>query len=117
MDTNYSNDRHSVKLDQMLQTAIQERPNHFMRRKDEIIDYIMANPDLPITYDQFVFLLRSSSPAVSPLRKDYFDVLARLVAEAKTHGDPQLVKNISRVSAPSAAATCARAFSIAAFAS
>ena len=94
MDTNYSNDWHSVKLDQMIHTAIQEWPNHFLCRKDEIIDFIMANPDLPITYDQIVFLLRRSIPAVSSLRKDYFDVLARLVSEAKALGDAQLVKNI-----------------------
>ena len=95
MDTNCSNDWRSVKLGQMIQTAIQEwRPDHFTRRKDEIIDFIMANPDLPITYDQFVFLLRRSSPAVSPMRKDYFDVLARLVSEAKALGDARLVKTI-----------------------
>lgn len=95
MDTNCSNDWRSVKLGQMIQTAIQEwRPDHFTRRKDEIIDFIMSNPDLPITYDQFVFLLRRSSPAVSPMRKDYFDVLARLVSEAKALGDARLVKTI-----------------------
>ena len=96
MNTTKCNDNHrSEQLDQMIQTAIQEwRPEHFTRRKDEIIDFIMANLDLPITYDQFVFLLRYSSPAVSPMRNDYFDVLARLVSEAKTHEDPQLVKSI-----------------------
>ncbi len=93
MDTNCSNDWRSVKLDQM-QTALQENPNNFLHRKNEIIDFIMENPDLPITRDQIVFILRSSSPAVNPKRKDYFDVLARLASEAKTHGDSQLVKNI-----------------------
>ncbi len=94
MDINCSNDWRSVKLDQMIQSTIREWPNHFTRRKDEIIDFIIANPDLPIIYDQIVFLLRSSIPAVSPLRKDYFDVLARLVSEAKALGDSRLVKSI-----------------------
>ena len=94
MDTNCSNDWRSEKLGQMIQTAIQELPINVLFRKNEIIDFIMGYPDLPITRDQIVFILRSSSPAVNPKRKDYFDVLARLVSEAKEYGDPQLVKSI-----------------------
>ena len=92
--TNRSDDPRSLKLDQMMQSAIQGEPRQFFLRNDQIIDFIMENPDLPISYDQFVFLLRRSSPAVSPMRKDYFDVLARLVSEAKSLGDAQLVKTI-----------------------
>lgn len=92
MDANRSNDWRSVKLAQMIQTAIQGLPDR--KKKNEIIDFIMEYCDLPITRDQIAYILRSSSPAVDPMRKDYLDVLARLVSEAKTHGDPQLVKNI-----------------------
>lgn len=91
MDANRSNDWRSVKLAQMIQTAIQGLPDR--KKKNEIIDFIMEYCDLPITRDQIAYILRSSSPAVDPMRKDYLDVLARLVSEAKTHGDPQLVKN------------------------
>ena len=91
---NYSNDRRTVQLGQMIQTAVQEMPDNFRIRKNEILDCIMGYPDLPIPRDQIVFILRSSLPAIDPERKDYFDVLARLASEARTHGDPQLVKNV-----------------------
>ncbi len=92
--TKHGDNHCSEQLDQMIQAAIQDwRPEYLSRRKDEIIDFIMANPDLPITYDQFVFLLRHSSPVVSPMRKDYFDVLVRFVSEAKALGDAQIVKS------------------------
>lgn len=94
MNTNYRYDWRSAKLDQIIQDAIQECSRPFMRKKDEIIDFIMENPDLSITNDQIVFLLRSSSPAVNPMRKDYFDVFARLVSESKAHGDMTLVKSV-----------------------
>ena len=94
MNTNRSKDRLSDQIDQMIQTDPKERPNHFMRRKNEIIDFIMANPNLPLTNNQIAFLLRSSTPAVNPMRKDYFDVLARLVTEAKKLGDTLLIKHI-----------------------
>lgn len=54
----------------------------------------MENPDLVLTADQIVFILRHSTPAVSPMRKGFYDVLASLVSEAKIHGNPQLVKSI-----------------------
>ena len=56
--TKHNEDRRYEVLEQIKQTAIQEWPNNFQIRKDEMFDFIMANPDLPITYDQFVFLLR-----------------------------------------------------------
>lgn len=95
--TKCGDDNRSEQLDQMIQSSIQWDPlddDFIPKGNGEILDFIMANPDLPITHDQIVFLLRSSSPAVSPMRNDYFDVLARLVSEGKTHGDPQLVKSI-----------------------
>ncbi len=94
MNTKCRRDRRSEQLDKMIQSAIQEWPNNFLIRKNEMFDFIMANPDLQITYDQIIFLLRRSSPAVSPMRKDYFEVLARLVSEAKALGDARLVKTI-----------------------
>lgn len=90
-------DRHYVKLDHMIQSVLHEDPldNGFiLRGNDEILDFIMENPDLSVTSAQIVFILRHAAPAVSPMRKDYFDVLARLVSEAKAHGDSQLVKSI-----------------------
>lgn len=65
--TKCSDDTRSVKLDQMIQSALREEPNNCLRSKDEIIDFIMANLDLPISYDQLVFLLWRSSPAISPM--------------------------------------------------
>ena len=92
--TRHNEDRRYEVLEQIKQTAIQEWPNNFQIRKDEMFDFIMANPDLPITYDKIVFLLRWSSPFVDPLRDDFFDVFARLVSEAKGLGDMTLVKSI-----------------------
>lgn len=95
--TKGSEDYRSEQLDQLIQSSLQWDPlddDFIPKGNGEILDFIMANPDLAITYDQIVFLLRSSSPAVNPMRKDYFDVLARLVSEAKALGDARLVKNI-----------------------
>ena len=95
--TKHGDDRRSEKLDQMIQDArciLQESIRHYSGKKEEIIDFIMENPDLPITANQILFILRYTYPFVNPKRKDYYDVLARLVSEAKALGDPQLVKNV-----------------------
>ncbi len=92
--TKSSDDHRFEQLDQIIRTAIQEWPNNFLIRKNEMFDFIMANPDLSIAYDKIVFLLRWSSPIVDPKRNDFFDVLARLVSEAKAQGDMTLVKSI-----------------------
>ncbi len=95
--TKCSYDPRSEKLDHMIQDArymLQEEIENFSPKKDAIIDFIMENPDLSLTADQMIFLVQNSYPVVSPKRKDYYDVLARLVSEAKAIGDSRLVKTI-----------------------
>ena len=95
--TNRARDPRSEQVDHMIQDALRilkEDIQRFSVEREKINDYIMENPDLPISVDQIVFLLRYAYPAVNPKRGDYYDVLARLVSEAKAHGDQQLVKNI-----------------------
>ena len=94
MNIENNGDSRSAILDQIIQTALREWPNNFQIRKNEMFDFIMANPDLPIPHDKIVFLLRWSSPLVDPMRNDFFDVFARLVSEAKAQGDMTLVKSI-----------------------
>ena len=94
---NCARDPRSEQVDHMIRDALRilkEDIQRFSVEREKINDYIMENPDLPISVDQMVFLLRYAYPAVNPKRGDYYDVLARLVSEAKAHGDPQLVKNI-----------------------
>lgn len=95
--TKHNEDRRSEKLDYMIQDALRilhEDIQSFSGEREKINDFIMGNPDLPISADQIEFLLQFAYPAVNPKRGDYFDLLARLVSEAKAHGDPQLVKSI-----------------------
>ena len=95
--TNYARDPRSEQLDNMIRDALRtlhEDIQSFFGEREKINDYIMENPDLPISADQIEFLLQFAYPAVNPKRRDYFDLLARLVSEAKAHGDPQLVKSI-----------------------
>ena len=94
---NCARDPRSEQVDHMIQDALRilkEDIQRFSVEREKINDYIMENPDLPISVDQIVFLLRYAYPAVNPKRGDHYDVLARLVSEAKAHGDQQLVKNI-----------------------
>lgn len=95
--TNLARDPRSEQLDQMIRDALrilQEDIRSFSAEREKINDFIMENPDLPITAEQIDFLLQFAYPAVNPKRGDYYDLLARLVSEAKAHGDPQLVKSI-----------------------
>lgn len=95
--TNYARDPRSEQLDNMIRDALRtlrEDIQSFSGEREKINDFIMENPDLPISADQIEFLLQFAYPAVNPKRRDYFDLLARLVSEAKAHGDPQLVKSI-----------------------
>ena len=94
---NHARDPRSEQVDHMIQDALrvlQEDIQSFSAEREKICDFIMGNPDLPIAADQIEFLLQFAYPAVNPKRGDYFDLLARLVSEAKAHGDPQLVKSI-----------------------
>lgn len=94
---NLARDPRSEQLDNMIRDALRilrEDIQSFSGEREKINDYIMENPDLPISADQIEFLLQFAYPAVNPKRGDYFDLLARLVSEAKAHGDPQLVKSI-----------------------
>jgi hypothetical protein len=94
---NLARDPRSEQLDYMIQDALrilQEDIRSFSAEREKICDFIMGNSDLPISADQIEFLLQFAYPAVNPKRRDYFDLLARLVSEAKAHGDPQLVKSI-----------------------
>ena len=95
--TKRNGDPRSEQLNKMIRDAcrmLQEEIENYSPKKDGIIDFIMENPDLPLTFNQIVFLLRNSYPAVSPTRGDFYDVYARLVSEAKALGDPELLKHI-----------------------
>ena len=95
--TKHNGDPRSEQLNKMIRDAcrmLQEEIENYSPKKDGIIDFIMENPDLPLTFNQIVFLLRNSYPAVSPTRGDFYDVYARLVSEAKALGDPELLKHI-----------------------
>ena len=69
--TKPNGDPRSEQLNKMIRDAcrmLQEEIENYSPKKDEIIDFIMENPDLPLTFNQIGFLLRNSYPAVSPTR-------------------------------------------------
>ena len=58
--TKGSEDYRSEQLDQLIQSSLQWDPlddDFIPKGNGEILDFIMANPDLSLTYDQILLLL------------------------------------------------------------
>lgn len=93
MNTNNNIDARSLVLDRMIRDEKDSFPPS-RNGENEIIDFIMENVDLALTAEQIDYLLFRSSPPFNPDREDYFDVLDRMISEAKALGNKERVKCI-----------------------
>lgn len=93
MNTNNNIDARSLMLDRMIRDEKDSFPPS-RNGENEIIDFIMENADLALTAEQIDYLLFRSSPPFNPDRDDYFDVLDRMISEAKALGNKERVKCI-----------------------
>ena len=93
MNTNNNIDARSLMLDRMIRDEKDSFPPS-RNGENEIIDFIMENADLALTAEQIDYLLFRSSPPFNPDREDYFDVLDRMISEAKALGNKERVKCI-----------------------
>lgn len=91
--TNNSTDPRFLVLDRMIQDEKSSFPPD-LKGDDRIIDFIMDNADLALSAEQIEYLLWHSSPPFGPDREDYFDVLDRMISEAKNLGNTNLIKRI-----------------------